>query len=193
MQQGKVDARIQKTKEKLRRALLDTLLEKKLSEITVSEICLKAGINRNTFYSHYQSVASLMSSIESEFSETLQEQLKESISSGDGNMITLIDLLMTTVRENSDMCIFLFSENGSQTYLNNILDYCLPIALQDWTAASDISEEDGKMLYRFISGGAVSVISGWVKSGFTEPQESVVWKLTLYCQGILSSFKLTSR
>lgn len=193
MQQGKVDARIQKTNEKLRNALLGILLEKQLSEITVSEICQRAGINRNTFYSHYQSVASLMSAIETDFSEALLSELKDAMTTYHGNLMSLMDVLMTTVRENRDMCIFLFSDNGSQSYLNKILDYCLPVALSDWTTATDITEEDGAMLYRFISGGAVYVISAWVRSRFSEPQESIVRKLSLYCQGILSTFRLNVR
>ena len=47
------DLRILKTQERLQNALLELLDTKELKEITVKEICDKAGISRNAFYQHY--------------------------------------------------------------------------------------------------------------------------------------------
>lgn len=41
-------------------ALLSLLLEKEFSYITVKEICNRAGVNRSTFYLHYETVADLL-------------------------------------------------------------------------------------------------------------------------------------
>lgn len=40
-------------------ALIDLLEQKELEYITVKEICEKAGVNRSTFYLHYESIADL--------------------------------------------------------------------------------------------------------------------------------------
>ena len=47
------DLRVLKTQERLQNSLLEILETKKLKEITVKEICDKAGISRNAFYQHY--------------------------------------------------------------------------------------------------------------------------------------------
>ena len=47
------DLRILKTQERLQNSLLELLDTKELKEITVKEICDKAGISRNAFYQHY--------------------------------------------------------------------------------------------------------------------------------------------
>lgn len=41
-------------------ALLSLLAEKELAYITVKELCRRAGVNRSTFYLHYESVADLL-------------------------------------------------------------------------------------------------------------------------------------
>ena len=71
----KQDVRILKTKERLRNALLSLLKDKPLDEITISEICNKASVNRNTFYSHYESVKDLQGEIEGLFMETLVSKI----------------------------------------------------------------------------------------------------------------------
>lgn len=55
----KTDLRIIKTKESLRNALLKLLEEKPLEQISISELCREAKINRGTFYLHYDNVDAL--------------------------------------------------------------------------------------------------------------------------------------
>lgn len=48
------------TKESLETALLFLLQQKKLSDISISELVLKAGVSRNAFYRHYRSKDELL-------------------------------------------------------------------------------------------------------------------------------------
>ncbi len=41
------------TKQHIRGALIQLLLEEKFETISVSKLCQRAGINRGTFYLHY--------------------------------------------------------------------------------------------------------------------------------------------
>lgn len=56
----KGNQRTVQTENKIRWVFLNLLVEKELKNISVSEICKKAGIHRTTFYVHYQDVADLM-------------------------------------------------------------------------------------------------------------------------------------
>ncbi|MBQ8372287.1 MAG: TetR/AcrR family transcriptional regulator [Clostridia bacterium] len=49
----KEDSRVIKTRASLRRALFELLSEKSYDNVTVNEICDKAGIRRATFYKHF--------------------------------------------------------------------------------------------------------------------------------------------
>ena len=45
---------------KMDKAFLDLLAEKDFEYITVKDICKRAGVNRSTFYLHYETVADLL-------------------------------------------------------------------------------------------------------------------------------------
>lgn len=51
-----MDKRIKRTKEAVFNAVLELLVEKDASKITVLELCKKADINKSTFYLHYKSI-----------------------------------------------------------------------------------------------------------------------------------------
>lgn len=54
------------------KALIELMAKKSLEFITVKEICEKAGVNRSTFYLHYETISDLLS-------ETLEFTMKEFI------------------------------------------------------------------------------------------------------------------
>ncbi len=49
-----------KTKQSLAQALKNTMEHKKLSKITISELCAVCRINRKTFYYHFEDIYSLL-------------------------------------------------------------------------------------------------------------------------------------
>src|SRR5215468_11127196 len=53
-EQARGDLRVQRTQKLILDALLDLTVEKGFSNVTVRDITQKAGINRATFYRHYQ-------------------------------------------------------------------------------------------------------------------------------------------
>lgn len=55
------EAKFSNTSKKMDQALLELLENKGWNEISISEICKKAGINRSTFYSHYSTIYDLYS------------------------------------------------------------------------------------------------------------------------------------
>lgn len=58
---NKSESKYFNTAKKMDIAFLELLEEKDFEYITVKEICKKAGVNRSTFYLHYETVADLLS------------------------------------------------------------------------------------------------------------------------------------
>lgn len=54
------------TKQNLTEALLRIYAQKRISQVTVKEICSVAGYNRSTFYNHFNDVPSMLNQIEDE-------------------------------------------------------------------------------------------------------------------------------
>ena len=64
-----MDRRILRTQQLLKEALLELATEKPIHTISVKELTNKAGLNRGTFYLHYQTM--------NEFCEQLKEEVLE--------------------------------------------------------------------------------------------------------------------
>lgn len=62
------------------KALIELLGKKDISYISVKELCLKAGVNRSTFYLHYETIADLLEEtteyIDSQFNESFENLQK---------------------------------------------------------------------------------------------------------------------
>lgn len=67
----KENQRIALTKKLLQEGLLRLLEEKTLDRISVTELCRESGINRATFYNHYNSPQDLLNSIEAKVTADL--------------------------------------------------------------------------------------------------------------------------
>ena len=57
---NKSESKYFNTAVKMDLALISLLKKKSLEYITVSEICEKAGVNRSTFYLHYENIGDLL-------------------------------------------------------------------------------------------------------------------------------------
>ena len=57
---NKSESKYYNTAVKMDLALISLLKEKPFDYITVSEICSKAGVNRSTFYLHYETIGDLL-------------------------------------------------------------------------------------------------------------------------------------
>ena len=65
----KNNQRYKMSSEKIETAFLALILKHRYEDITVSQICEKANINRSTFYCHYDDINDLIIKIESKFAK----------------------------------------------------------------------------------------------------------------------------
>lgn len=65
------NARYKMNSEKIETAFLTLILNHKYEDISISEVCKQAGINRSTFYCHYDDINDLIIKIESRFAKSM--------------------------------------------------------------------------------------------------------------------------
>ena len=65
----KNNSRYKLSSEKIETAFLTLILNKKYEEINISQVCKQAGINRSTFYCHYDDINDLIIKIENRFAK----------------------------------------------------------------------------------------------------------------------------
>ena len=65
----KNNIRYKMSSEKIETAFLTLILNYKYDDITISQVCKQAGINRSTFYCHYDDINDLIIKIEGKFAK----------------------------------------------------------------------------------------------------------------------------
>ena len=71
------DQRVMLTKKILKDALLSLMEEKSINKITPTELCRRANINRNTFYSHYRAPEDILHEMEDEILKDLTQAFEQ--------------------------------------------------------------------------------------------------------------------
>lgn len=77
MRERSKDLRVRRTLTAVRKAFNDLVLTRNYSEISITDLTDKAGINRKTFYLHYSSLDDLVSEIEEEMSKEILANIGE--------------------------------------------------------------------------------------------------------------------
>ena len=161
---NKVDVRIVKSKESLMSALIGLMGKKKLVELTISEICQEADVNRNTFYSHYSSVRELFEEMNGKYMEALFASAKVFDEPNDSTIKNLVNVL-DKMKEKGNLTKIIFSESNSIKHLNTLLQILFPTSIIDNLKIENLSLEE---CHAFLIGGITSLILRWIENDFQE-------------------------
>ena len=161
---NKVDVRIVKSKESLMSALIGLMGKKKLEELTISEICQEADVNRNTFYSHYSSVRELFEEMNGKYMEALFASAKVFDEPNDSTIKNLVNVL-DKMKEKGNLTKIIFSESNSIKHLNTLLQILFPTSIIDNLKIENLSLEE---CHAFLIGGITSLILRWIENDFQE-------------------------
>lgn len=159
------DRRIRYTKAVLRQSLMEMMCERPIEKITVTDLCNKADVNRNTFYNHYSSPSELLSQIQDELFNKIKNSIDEHISVNNSTEMLLTEICQA-IGDNIDICKVLLSPNRDKKFIRRVVYLAYDRVLEQWRY--EISTPDGvdpALLFYFIANGCIAVIQKWVEDG----------------------------
>ena len=106
------------TKKAINQAFLDILAEKPLEKITVRDITERCGINRNTFYYHYQDIPALLEGILSDKADDFVLEYPQL-----NSIDECIAAAMEFARANKRVIMHIFS-SGSHSNISSLWRIC---------------------------------------------------------------------
>lgn len=163
------DRRVQYTKKILREALFSLLHERELSEITITELCKTADVNRNTFYRHYNIPLDILLEIEDDVFEKLSAVLRKST-----NMDDVILLSCQLLESDKQMSKIVFTKADGSGILSRILRSVRNnFPVENQIELTDEVKPFTEMAYQFGEKGSIAVIKNWIENDFSVPAESI--------------------
>ncbi len=162
------DLRIIKTQEQLQNALLELLDAKELKEITVKEICGKAGISRNAFYQHYRYKEDLFEQMVEKATERIRNSLVPVIHDESELIREVIDSYaehiiaeITGVRE----LIYVMSKHDDGKFLRQLTDLISEQILSNAFSFFHLKDsQEMRLYYEFQAAGMAAFIVKWILS-----------------------------
>lgn len=160
------------TKKAIAEGFKELMVKKPFEKITISDITASCGLNRQTFYYHFQDKYELLNWI---FYNEAITPLEDGLSF-DNLYDKLLDLLKT-IENNSR-----FYSNALKTsYGDEFRDYMHKVSTGVFTAVIDhvsgdytMKESDKRFIAEFFSYGITGSIIAWVTNGMKEPSEVIV-------------------
>ena len=162
-----------------------TLLEKKdLAYITVKEICAAAGVNRSTFYLHYEAMADLLSESVSYMNERFIAYMQKDAEAFVAKLRTspMDELYLITpeylvpylryVKENQRL-FRTGIENAAALRLEDSYKGLSSYVITPVLDRYGVPEREKPYLMAFYLHGLMAVISEWLKNDCAEPVEYI--------------------
>lgn len=159
----KENQRIALTKRLLKESLLQLMAEKSIKNITVSELCQAAEINRSTFYNHYGCPADVLREIEISVIEDLTKIWEGHRAGKNWPVNERVEALCTYLLEHKNISKLLFRDSDTNSEFATLLIQATHLQSVYNQIFSYLKSEDSKrLMITFISNGTYHMIRQWL-------------------------------
>jgi len=162
-------AKVVHTKQVIKDEFIDLYINRSIDSIRIKEITDNAGLNRGTFYIHYQDIYDLLDEVEDELISGLDKhisKIKELIAIN-SNITTIKPFLvqgLEYISERSKYFKAFLGANGSPSFLRKI-KHIAKTKFLDNLRIENKSAEYGDYLIEYIVSANVGIIVYWLETG----------------------------
>ena len=172
------------TKKHLAESLKKLMSKTSLDRITVKELVSECGLNRQTFYYHFQDIYELLGWI---YKTEALESIKEYKTYSTWQMGFY--KIFQYVEMNRTFCINSFHSIGRdhlEDFLHTVTFDLLINVVEEIAEDKPISKEDKAFIAQFYTYGFVSLMLEWLKTGTKDNPELLIEKLSKLLDGDIS-------
>lgn len=184
----RTDRRVQKTKSALYEALIQLLHTQNVMEVSVSNLCELANVNRSSFYKYYSTPSDILRERETQIFKNFYERWQK------GNARSVRDAVLHQlyeVQKEQEFCRLMFGPNGLPGFLEKLTFGLQKQCIKNFKKQNpSLTTSQAEYLFLFWSKGGQGVIEQWVKNGCAQAPEEVadmVAQVSLYG---MSSYQL---
>ena len=170
------------TERAIKASFIKLLNDRPLSKISVKDIVEDCGINRNSFYYHFQDIPSLLTEIITELTEEIIQKYPEITS-----LEECFRVAFRLAQENRRAVLHIYNSVSRDLFLQNTMRLCgSTVEAYMKTAFPDdpMAAEDREVLVRFLKCQLFGMVVDWVSSGMKDEALSDLERIISLCRGI---------
>lgn len=159
-----------KNTDKIKQCLTDMLQSHSIDDITATELCKRSGVNRATFYYHYNSVHDVLAEIESKLESEFAQWMSQSAVTRNGLpeksfYVTFFEF----VSRNVGVCRMLLNTQRPTDFVSRAIDAGRTIVVSIMSKLyPECPTAKIDYYYIFVSNGFLGLLSYWLNSGMKE-------------------------
>lgn len=150
--------RIALTKRLLKEGLLRILKKKNIEKVNVSELCAEAGINRATFYRHYEMPADVLHDIEKDIISDIN--ILEFNPKNIPEIKKELERICTYIYERSEMAKILLRNSNFANSTELLEMFCKQLLATKY--ADNLDEESARLIVISVAGGGSALLKAWM-------------------------------
>lgn len=163
------DIRVIRTQTALLEALEELIKTKKLSNITITELCTAAKINRNTFYYHYNNIFEFLDEHKKLIIDDLNEIAEISKTHNKQNLVEVFAVL----KKHPHFLNILISPNCDLDFFNEIFDVASSKASIIFSKDPNTLTNRERLICSYCNAGCNAVIITWIMNDMKESPEEI--------------------
>lgn len=182
----KMNQRIVLTKRLLQEALLQILQTKPIDKISVTELCSAAGINRATFYRHYQIPRDVLMDMRLAFIQNIHDQFKIAPLSCDP--ATILEKLCVHLYDHAAL-IQIFIKNDSDADLMHLFQQIFQQFLQENARLhpfADLDADSLSLVCAYMAGGGYYMLRQWLTEDIHKSPKEIAQLATSFLNDLYS-------
>lgn len=183
------DYRVRYTKMMLQQALMEALLRKSIDQVTITELCEAARINRGTFYLHYATPNDLLMEIEKQFLDENMAYFSPYMENTNTNQLSA---MFECILKNREICRIIMGKNGNPRFLERLKNMIRGSVVNSWhTGNPDYKRTDLDYIFDYVFAGSMQLILSWLEDESSVSIENLARRLDRlghYCQMALADF-----
>lgn len=151
----------EQTRQNLIDAFWELYLHKRIENITIKEITMKAGYNRGTFYEYFTDIYDMLGQIEDSLIPDLT--MIPPLTMGDLNFGMSLDLFLKMCHEQGKYYAVLLGNNGDPSFVRRLKDTLK--SLLSKTFGSDCHEDiELDLVWEYTLSAMIGVMSYWLSN-----------------------------
>ncbi len=172
-------------KREIKKSFIKLLNERPISQITVKEIVEDCGVNRNSFYYHFQDIPSLLKEIIEELTSNELRSLPEECSIEE-KVVSVLRIFS----EHKKLIYNIFSSSDKQLYEHEVFkicDYVTRSYIKSREYSAYISDEDREYIISFLKCEMYGQMIEWISHNMSYDLEEHARKVCRMFAGTITA------
>lgn len=171
------------TRQAIRNSFIKLINEKPIAQITVKDIVEDCGINRNSFYYHYQDLPSMIEEIVLDEANEIIRQYPTIDSLEEG-----LDAAISFALENKRAALHLYHSSSRdiyEQYLWRVCDYVVTTYFNTAFAEYPVGKRDKEIIIRYYKWICFGAIVDWLSGRMNEDIQTIFRRMNQLKKGML--------